>query len=73
MFRDSSRSLNTQWHPTLHFQYVEQNIYGSGPQTLPIVDPRLVLEYQKSHLPEHFFNRTIGHKSIANGNRSHSS
>jgi len=27
---------------------VEQTIYGCGPLSIPIIDPRIVLEYQKS-------------------------
>jgi hypothetical protein len=59
MFKDDSRTMVMKEHPTQGFSYAEQTIYGCGPLSIPILDPRLVLEYQKSHLPEQCFEKAL--------------
>lgn len=45
LFKDDSRSLTVVQHPSQQFEFADQNIYGCGPLSIPIIDPRLVLEY----------------------------
>jgi hypothetical protein len=45
MFSDKQRTLQISTHPVHNFQFVDQTIYGCGPLSIPIVDPRLVLEF----------------------------
>ena len=46
-------------HPFKQYKYAEQTVYGCGPQSIPMVDPRVVLEYQKSKLPPQLFDGTL--------------
>ena len=43
-------------------QFVAQDIYGCGPQSVPILDPRLILAYQKAlfKLQPDLFHKTLG-------------
>lgn len=60
LFNDLDRSETVMQHHSLGYKYADQTVYGCGPQSIPIVDPRLVLEYQKSRMAANLFERTIG-------------
>lgn len=60
MFKDEKRTLNVCWHPQQQYRYVDQTIYGCGPQSVPILDPRVVLEYQKFCMGNTYFDSDKG-------------